>query len=128
MAQHEVISAFLDNEPFDAEALAQALAQPGGRDELLDLVALRAVVQEDAAMTAVTTDPRAWSRQRRTWIAAGFLAATVVFGVGAGILAPTLIDRGRQAGNPSTSEADAPPTPNQVVTFEPGLDWHENNR
>ncbi len=42
---HEVISAFLDDEPFDPSQLADALSEQGGRDLLLDLLALRHVVQ-----------------------------------------------------------------------------------
>ncbi len=34
---HEVISAFLDDEAFDANALAHALSEPAGRELLLDL-------------------------------------------------------------------------------------------
>ena len=45
---HEVISAFLDDEPFDAGGLATALSDPAGRAVLIDLVALRHVVQPDA--------------------------------------------------------------------------------
>jgi len=44
---HDVISAFLDNEPFDSQELAGALASPEGRDLLLDLIALRAIVQPE---------------------------------------------------------------------------------
>jgi hypothetical protein len=43
--QHEVISAFLDDEPFDAEQLGRALSEPEGRTMLLDLLALRQVMQ-----------------------------------------------------------------------------------
>jgi hypothetical protein len=42
---HEVISAFLDDETFDPGQLAEALSEPGGRDLLLDLLALRHLVQ-----------------------------------------------------------------------------------
>jgi hypothetical protein len=42
---HDVISAFLDDEPFDAGALAEALAQAEGRELLIDLIALRHLVQ-----------------------------------------------------------------------------------
>lgn len=41
---HDVISAFLDDEPFDAEELASALSQKEGRELLIDLVALRHVI------------------------------------------------------------------------------------
>jgi hypothetical protein len=42
---HEVISAFLDDEPFDPDQLAHALSEPGGRALLIDLLALRHVMQ-----------------------------------------------------------------------------------
>ena len=42
---HDVISAFLDNEPFDAQELSASLATPEGRELLIDLIALRSVVQ-----------------------------------------------------------------------------------
>ena len=53
---HAVISAFLDDEPFEAAELAEALADPAGRTLLIDLVALRNIVQPDeaAAPTAAT--------------------------------------------------------------------------
>ena len=47
-----VISAFLDNEPFDANDLAEALSDPAGRAMLIDLVALRHVVQPDDMIAA----------------------------------------------------------------------------
>ncbi len=47
---HEVISSFLDDEPFDPQELANALNDPAGRSLLIDLVALRSIVQlSDAA-------------------------------------------------------------------------------
>jgi hypothetical protein len=42
---YEVISAFLDDEPFDPHALAAALAEPAGRSLLIDSIALRHLVQ-----------------------------------------------------------------------------------
>jgi hypothetical protein len=48
---HAVISAFMDDEPFDAAELATALADPAGRTLLIDLVALRHIVQPDEAAT-----------------------------------------------------------------------------
>jgi hypothetical protein len=47
-----VISAFMDDEPFDAAELAAALADPEGRTLLIDLVALRHVVQPDEPATS----------------------------------------------------------------------------
>ena len=40
---HEVISAFLDDEPFEPQALAEALADPAGRELLIDFVLVRHV-------------------------------------------------------------------------------------
>jgi type VI protein secretion system component VasK len=44
----EVISAFLDDEPFDSSQLAEALSESSGRDVLIELVALRHLVQPEA--------------------------------------------------------------------------------
>jgi hypothetical protein len=59
---HTVISAFLDDEPFDAAALAAALSDPGGRALLIDLVALRHIVQPDEIIGAAEarTRPARW--------------------------------------------------------------------
>ena len=42
---HEVISAFLDDQPFDPQELADALNDPAGRALLIDLATLRRMVQ-----------------------------------------------------------------------------------
>ena len=58
---HAVISAFLDDEPFDAEDLTAALSDPVGRTLLIDLVALRHIVQPDEpAATAATGTVSRW--------------------------------------------------------------------
>jgi hypothetical protein len=55
----DVISAFLDNEPFDPVSLSDALATPTGRDLLLDLIALRHLAQpEDSRVAAVVGRPK----------------------------------------------------------------------
>ena len=71
-ANHEVISAFLDNEPFDGAELAEALADPAGRKLLIDLVALGHLVQPAPAPASGRTrwSPRSW-----TLAAAGVLLA-----------------------------------------------------
>jgi len=40
-ANHEVISDFLDGEAFEPRALGEALADPAGRDLLIDFIVLR---------------------------------------------------------------------------------------
>jgi len=107
MDTHEILSAFLDNEDFDAGELARALAQPGGRELLLDLIALRTLVQDDAVAAAAPV--KATAAAARRWAAVGFLAASIVFGAGAAWLLPPLLQQQR---------ADVPPRPDRVVTFE----------
>jgi hypothetical protein len=108
MDTHDVVSAFLDDEPFEPADLARALADPHGRQLLLDLVALRTLVREEP----IAATPRAAATvSRPTWIAVGFLAASVMFGAGAAWLLPPLLRQQR---------ADVPPTPDRVVTFDTG--------
>jgi hypothetical protein len=104
----EVVSAFLDGETFDPADLARALAEPGGRQMLLDLVALRTLVRDEPVVAV----PRATgSVSRPKWMAVGFLAASVVFAAGAAWVRPSLT--GEQAN-------DVPPTPDHVVVFDIG--------
>jgi hypothetical protein len=106
MDTHDVISAFIDNEPFDAGELARALAQPGGRDLLLDLVALRALVQDDGTPAPAA---KLGGVTRTAWMAVGFLAASIIFAVASALVLPGLL---RQRA------PDAPPRPDRVVTFD----------
>ena len=124
MPNHEVISAFVDNEPFDANALATSLAEPGGRELLLDMLALRAVVQEEGSGALPAIDLRAHARQRRLWIATGFAAATLIFGIGGALTLKTP----QTAPAADTQATDTPPRPDRVVTFEPGVEWHDISR
>ena len=79
---HEVISAFLDDEPFDPEELAGRAERSGGPDVLIDLVALRRIVQP--------TDGRAGHRvatpvRRSPWRVAA-AAAALFLALGGGYL------------------------------------------
>jgi hypothetical protein len=109
MDGHEVISDFLDDEPFELAALARALDDPAGRALLLDAVALRRAVRDDPGVMPVAVRRAAAGRGR--WIATGFLAASILFGAGAAWLLPPILHR---------QPADAPPAPDHVVVFETG--------
>jgi hypothetical protein len=100
---HEVISSFLDDEPFDAKELADALSDPAGRAMLIDLVALRHIVQMDDRVAAVPRERSAW----RPWLAA---AAVVIALVGGYFIGE----------NRSVIDASDPPVPNRVVQ---AADW-----
>jgi hypothetical protein len=74
---HEVISAFLDDEPFDAAALAQALSAPAGRDLLIELVALRHLAQPDATPVRAVAPHRTRPALRALVAVAAMLVALV---------------------------------------------------
>jgi hypothetical protein len=116
MHTHEVVSAFLDNEPFDPADLARALADPAGRQLLLDLVALRALVRDEPIDVPGRAAPANVSP--RKWIAVGFLAASVVFGAGAAWLLPPLLQQRHAPAD------NVPPTPARVIVVETGADAH----
>ena len=102
---HEVISAFLDDEPFDAGELAKALSDPAGRGLLIDLIALRHVVQPDALVAPSLPE------RRRPWRPLLAAAAMVVALVGGYFLG-----EGRNA-----LETANPPAPSRVVQAN---EWH----
>jgi hypothetical protein len=111
MHTDHVISAFVDNEPFDPEELGRALAEPGGRELLLDLIALRALVQDDGATAAPAAAGHGeWRRrERRKMLAAGFLAASILFAIGSALVLPGVLEQRR---------TERPPTPVRVITFD----------
>ena len=109
----DVISAFLDNEPFDPVALARALAEPCGRDALIDFIALRHVVNEEAALEPKSSAAPPRSRWR------GLVAAAAVITALAGGYA---VGRG-QTGSESTSDDISAPQPTRVVELRPGVEW-----
>ena len=80
---HEVISAFLDDRTFALEDLAATLEQPDGRSLLLDLLALRRLVQPTDAVPAM---PSATARSR-SWLRPTVAAAAVVAALAVGYLA-----------------------------------------
>ena len=80
---HDVISAFLDDEPFDASSLVAALSDPAGRELLIDLVALRHLTQPTAKDTPLV-DRRPRLAAARTLFAAAAVLTALVGGYVAG--------------------------------------------
>lgn len=107
---HDVISALLDNEPFDPEELLAALSEPSGRELLIDLVALRRIVQPPEPAPPMR-EVRPVERRPWTMMAA---AAAVLIALAGGYVAGS-----RQAIETS---AGAPPATRivQAVPFTPG--------
>jgi hypothetical protein len=107
---HEVISAFLDDEPFEPQALAEALADPAGRELLIDFVLLRHVVASEESANVVTPTPAVLSKRPAYLVAA---AAVMVALLG-----------GYQLGQrQSTDDSLRPPAATRVVQSEPV--WQE---
>ena len=77
---HDVISAFLDDEPFDARQLAEALSEPAGRDLLIDLIALRHLAQTDDEEPHTLRDQKPWRSSLRAMIAAAAVLVALVGG------------------------------------------------
>jgi hypothetical protein len=76
----EVISAFIDNEPFDSEELANALATPEGRDFLIDAIILRRLTR--STDQAVASTSKSTIGRRLSLVAAVILAAVASFQLG----------------------------------------------
>jgi hypothetical protein len=106
MSRDEVISMFLDNEPFDPHDLANALSDPAGRALLIDLIELRRIVQPNDAVPVMSAVVPA---RRRGWRVAAAAAALVVAITGGYLVGE------RRA--PAAS-VEAPP-PTRVVQAEP---------
>lgn len=113
---NHVISAFIDNEPFDPNELRDALATPEGREELLDLIALRDVAQPAPAIALVAARP---VRARARWALAA--AAAAVLAVGGYTVGRSMASEDVQAIAQVTA-----PEPTSVFTFEPGKNWNDS--
>jgi hypothetical protein len=100
---HEVISAFLDDEPFDPHELEQALSDADGRAQLIDLLALRHVMEPGReAMSAMR--PKRNSGLRALLAA----AAVVVALVGGYALGQRQSESGRSEAPPATRVVEPP--------------------
>ena len=102
---HEVISDFLDDEAFEPHALGEALADPAGRDILIDFVVLRYATQADEDV--IIAEPPARRPSNRLLLAVAAVLVALVSGYQFGQ---------RHDGTDSIG----PPTPTRVVS----VDWH----
>ena len=112
--QLDVISAFIDDEPFDAKELGDALSLREGREQLIDLIALRRVVAVEP-----TSDVRS-RRVTSPW--RGLLAAAVLaLAVGGAFF----VGRQSTAGESPAVAPDAAPAPARVIELRPGIEWKQ---
>ena len=104
---HEVISAFLDERPFALQDLAATLEDPEGRALLVDLLALRRIVQPTEAVSVATSpEVKRWSRLRPA-----VAAAAIVMALASGYLVGI-----RRTASAAESSAPAPTRVVQVTS------------
>lgn len=105
----EVISNFLDDEPFDPEELADALSEPAGRALLIDSIVLRRLVQPAESMPVMRAPT---SAVRFRWQAAAAAAVLFVGLTGGYFMAERRVP---------AADAQAPPASRvvQAVAFTP---------
>jgi hypothetical protein len=106
---HEVISAFLDEEPFDSQELLTALSDPAGRALLIDLVALRQIVQPIEAVPPLSVVNPV---RRPVWRIAAAAAALFLTLTGGYLV-------GERRASTSSSEAPLPTRVIQAESFVP---------
>jgi hypothetical protein len=136
---HDVIAAFVDNEPVGADDLDAALATPDGREYLIDLLVLRGLVSDGlpgGLKTAGTTGRAQTGAGHRSksvvWLPVA-AAALVAVGLGAGFVAGRVLDRRAPEPPPVAVVESAPvdvpsaPAPTHVIHMEKGVDWNERS-
>ena len=107
---HEVISAFLDDEPFEPQALTEALADPAGRELLIDFILVRHVAESEESASVVKPTPGPGSKRPVYLVAA---AAVLVALLG-----------GYQLGQRQLPD-DSPPPPAATRVVQSAPVWQE---
>lgn len=125
----ELLSAFLDGEEVEPTALAEALTTPGARETLRDFALLRAGIQDDdeapGAEAYRSIRGQLAAAERVSWwrraipVPVPAVAASVVLALALAFWA------GASFRPVATAEVEEPPTPDRVVRYQPGVDWHE---
>ena len=129
---HDVIGAFVDNEPIEAEDLAAALATPDGRDYLIDLLVLRGLVADGGGALTRSAGAAKKTSRYAFWLPA-VAAALLTLGAGGGYLAGRVLSNHPSVSAPvaSDSEISTPgavaPAPTHVIRMEKGVDWNERS-
>ena len=108
-AADEIISKFLDDQPFDIQDLADALDDPAGRALLIDLITLRRIVQPIDVLPAM----KAPAPVRRLGWQVAAAAAVLFLGLASGYLV------GDRRSSETGAEAPPPTRVVQAVPFVP---------
>ena len=128
---HDLIAAFADGEPVPAIDLKAALAGEDGRDYLIDLLALRGLVNDvkpagASASTHLRSASARGSSSRISWrllSAAALVIVSVTGGYTAGRITTQRAQEARVvAAVPASITA---PAPTHVIRMENGVNWNE---
>jgi hypothetical protein len=125
-AQFEALAAWVDGEPVARTDVALALETREGRDYVLDLMALRHMVEVTTpSLLAKPLPPAA-----RPWRAVAAAAAIVLCAAGgfaAGRLLTPLPPASMQAASPGVTPASmSAPAPTRVIQLEENTNWRES--
>ena len=129
--QFEALAAWVDGEPVARTDVAIALETREGRDYVLDLMALRHMVN----VTTPAPATRVYFRQTRRWPTFAAAAAAVGLCAAGGFAAGRLVtpvqiaspDRPDAVVVPiSTPASITAPAPTRVIRLEEGTSWREN--
>jgi hypothetical protein len=127
----EALAAWVDGEPVARTDVAIALETREGRDYVLDLMALRHMVNVTTPALGATVTPRQTRRWRTFAAAAAAVVLCAAGGFAAGrFMTPAQIaspDRPDAAVVPiSTPAPITAPAPTRVIRLEEGTSWREN--
>jgi hypothetical protein len=120
----DVIAAFADGEPVSAADLNSALAHEDARTYLIDVLALRSLLDGRPQLPTVNVGPAARNRTRWFTAAAALVVAGVAGGYSAGRHAVTPVLDARRPGVVAAAPAAAP-APTHVFRMENGVNWNE---
>ena len=119
----DVIAAFADGEPVSATELGAALAHEDARAYLIDVLALRSLMDGRPQLPSVGVAVPARSRVRWFTAAAALVVAGVAGGYSAGRHTVTPVNAVRP-GVVAPAPAGAP-APTHVFRMEDGVNWNE---
>jgi hypothetical protein len=122
---HDVVERFVDGEPVDPGELTAALADSGGREHLIDVLVLRALIGGPAALRPLLVAESRKAKGRGLLIAAGVAAVSLLGGYAVGqhrsrppLPTPSLPATAAKPAGPA-------PAPTTVIRLEHGVDWRE---
>jgi len=120
----DVIAAFADGEAVSAAELSEALAHEDARAYLVDVLALRGLLDGRPQLPAVTVGPPKRSQARWFTAAAALVVAGVAGGYSAGRHAVVPAVDASRPGVVVPAPAGAP-APTHVFRMENGVNWNE---